>query len=469
MSRAPRDRYPRTVRRTAAPREVEVEPERRRRLVLRAESAPLLLIGGFLGAILIGTVLLILPISAADGSWTSPVIALFVATSAVCVTGLTPVDTGTYWSGFGQGVILVLFQFGGFGFMTSATLLFLLFGWRVGMRERRFLSQTLDIGRLGGIVGLVRRAIIFTIAAETVGFIVLTARFAFDEPFRTAIWYGLFHSVSAFNNAGFDVFGDFRSLTAYDDLITLTTVAILVVLGGIGYLVVENVLAWRRAKLSVDSKIILWTTGGLVLVGFVFILTMEWDATLAGLSVPDKTSHALFASVAPRTAGFTALPVDQMTEETLFFTMALMFIGGASGSTAGGIKVGTFGILVIGALSAIAGRQHVEAGGREIRRSDMDRALAVTFLAVVLVFVISLALVRIEEADFLSVLFEATSAFGTVGLSTGITPDLRDASLLITTVAMFIGRLGPLTLVLALVQRTRPERRRLAEDHVRIG
>jgi trk system potassium uptake protein len=469
MSRAPRDRYPRTVRRTAAPREVEVEPERRRRTVFRVESAPLLLIAGFLAAIVIGTTLLVTPFASAERVWTSPVIALFVATSAVCVTGLTPVDTGTYWSGFGQAVIMLLIQFGGFGFMTSATLLFLLFGWRVGLRERLFLSQVLDLGRIGGIVSLVRRAVIFTLVVEFVGFVILTLRFLLDEPVEVALWHGLFTSISAFNNAGFEVFGDFQSLTVFDDFVTLTTVGLMIFLGGIGFLVVENVLAWRRMKLTVDTKIILRTTGALVLIGFFFILIMEWNSTLAGRGFFDKILQSAFSSVAPRTAGFSSLPTGDLTEETQFFTMALMFIGGASGSTAGGIKVGTFGILVVAALSAIAGRQHVEAAGREIRRVDIDRALAVAFLSVALVFVIALTLVRIEEIEFLPVLFEATSAFGTTGLSTGITPDLTDVSLLIVTVTMFIGRLGPLTLVLALVQRTRTERRRLAEDHVRIG
>jgi trk system potassium uptake protein TrkH len=429
----------------------------------------MLLVLGFLAAIFIGTVLLITPLASEEREWTSPVIALFVATSAVCVTGLTPVDTATYWSGFGELVIMLLIQFGGLGFMTSATLLFLFFGWRVGLRERLFLSQTLDMGRIGGVVGLVRRAVIFTAVCETVGFVVLFARFAFDEPLGIAAWHGLFHSISAFNNAGFDLFGDFRSLTEHDDVVTLGTIGLLVVLGGLGFIVIENMLAWRRSRLSLDSKIVLRTTLALIVVGFFFVLVMEWNSTLAGRSFSEKVLQSLFTSAAPRTAGFASLPTGEQTEETLFLTMALMFIGGASGSTAGGIKVGTFGILVVAALSAIAGRQHVEAAGREIRRTDIDRALAVVFLSVVLVFVVALALVRIEEIEFLPVIFEATSAFGTVGLSMGITPDLTDASLLILTATMFIGRLGPLTLVLALVERTRPERRRLPEEHVRIG
>jgi trk system potassium uptake protein TrkH len=392
-----------------------------------------------------------------------------VATSAVCVTGLTPVDTGTYWSSFGQAVIFLLVQLGGLGFMTSATLLFILLGWRVGVRERLLLSQTLDIGRMGGIVRLMRRTIIFTFVLEGAGFVILSARFLVDEPLGRALWYGLFHSVSAFNNAGLDVLGGSRSLAAYDDPVTLVTIGTLVFFGGIGYLVIEDIRARRQATLTVDTKIILRTTAAIIAVGFFAFLLIEWNQALAGRNAPDKVLQAAFQAVAPRTSGFSTFPALNMTEESLFLTMALMFIGGASGSTAGGIKVGTFGILVAAALSALGGREHVETAGREIRRNDVDRALAVAFAAVLLVFIVSIALARIEDIEFLELLFEATSAFGTTGLSTGITPRLEDGSLLIITLLMFIGRLGPLTLALALVQRTRPTRRRLPEERVRIG
>ena len=466
-SRTPR--YPRTIRRTA-PQSVEIEAEpRRRSRRFGVQAVPLLLIGGFALAILIGTILLTLPISSENGGWTSPIVALFVSTSAVCVTGLTPVDTGTYWSGFGQTVILILFQFGGLGFMTSATLLFLLFGWRLGIRERLFLSQTLDLGRMGGIVRLIRRMVVFAFVAEAIGFVILSARFLTDHSFGQAVWHGLFHSVSAFNNAGFDLFGEFSSLRTYDDPITLITITILVFFGAIGYLVFEDLRIRRQSPISLDTKIILRTTAALIAAGFLLILILEWNGVLAGRSFPDKMLQAGFQAVASRTSGFSSVPIPDFTDESLFSTMGFMFIGGASGSTAGGIKVATFGILVAAAVSAVAGREHVEAAGRELRRADIDRALALAFLAILLVFAFALVLARIEPAPFSHVMFEATSAFGTTGLSAGITPNLKDASLLILTSLMFIGRLGPLTLALALVQRSRPARRRLPEDRVRIG
>lgn len=469
MERERLRRYPRTLRRPTRV-EVALEQAPRRRWRIPVNSLPLLLIAGFLVLILIGAVLLMLPISSETRDWTSPVTALFVATSAVCVTGLVPVDTATHWSGFGEVVIMVLFQVGGLGFMTSTTLLFLLFGWRVGLRERVFLSQSMDLSRAGGIIRLTRRAILFTLLAELVGFVILTARFALDEPLGRSAWWGLFHSISAFNNAGFDLFGQFRSLQEHDDFVVLATVGTLVFLGGIGFLVVEDVLRrFRQGYLSVDSLIVLRTTAFLLVIGFFVYLGLEWTQTLDGRSLPDKLMHAAFQSVAPRTAGFTALSVGDMNDETQFFTLGLMFIGGGSGSTAGGIKVGTFAIVLAAALAAIRGREHVESAGREIRRADVDRALAVFLLAGLLVFIVALILARLEESAFLPILFEATSGFGTTGLSTGLTPGLSDAGLLLLTAIMFIGRLGPMTLVLALVQRSTTEYRRLPEERVRIG
>jgi trk system potassium uptake protein len=237
MRRDPVARYPRTLRRTSR-FEIPLEPEKRRRATFQIRSLPLILIGGFALVILIGTLLLIPPWASQEREWTSPAVAIFVATSAVCVTGLVPVDTATHWSGLGEGIILVLIQFGGLGFMTSTTLLFLVFGWRVGIRERLFLSESLDLSRMGGVVALTKRAVIFTVSLEAIGFIILSTRFALDEPLGRALWWGLFHSVSAFNNAGFDLMGNFESLTEHRDGVILGTISMLVVVGGIGYLVV---------------------------------------------------------------------------------------------------------------------------------------------------------------------------------------------------------------------------------------
>jgi trk system potassium uptake protein len=468
MADGPPERYPRTIRHT---RQVEysLTPEKKRRPTLPVSSLPYLLLGGFSIAIAIGTVLLMLPWAAEDGTWTSPITALFISTSAVCVTGLVPVDTATHWSGFGEAVILVLIQFGGLGFMTSATLLFLLLGWRVGVRERLLLSASLDLSRPGGVVRVTRGALIFTLTCEAIGFVLLTFRFALDRPILESLWFGLFHSVSAFNNAGFDLFGNYSSLQGQRDAFTLTVIAALVAFGGIGYLVVQEVLVWRRQRLSLDSTLVLRTTFGLLLGGWLFFAMFEWNASLAALSLPDKLLQSGFQAVAPRTAGFASLPVGDMTEETHILTVFLMFIGGSTGSTAGGIKVATFAILVVAVISALRGKSHLEVAGREIRRSEADKALAVAFLAASTIFVATMVIAVIEEHVFLDLLFEVASAFGTTGLSTGITPQLKDSTLLLLTVLMFVGRLGPLTLALALMQRSRIERLRLPEERVRIG
>ena len=461
-------RYPRTLRRTTR-FEVPIEPEKPRRRTFELKSLPLLLIGGFALAILIGTLLLIPPWASQEREWTSPVIALFIATSAVCVTGLVPVDTATHWSGAGELIILLLIQFGGLGFLASTTLIFLLFGWRVGIRERLFLSESLDLSRMGGVVALTKRAVIFTFLMEAAGFVILSARFALDEPIGRALWWGLFHSVSAFNNAGFDLMGDFRSLTAHRDAVTTGTLGALIVVGGIGYLVLEDILQRRRRALSLDSTLVLRTTAFLLVAGFLVFAVLEWNASLAGLNPADKLLQSGFHSIVPRTAGFNSVAITEMKEETRFFTMGLMFIGGGSGSTAGGIKVGTLAIILAVALTSLRGRESVEAAGREIRRTEGDRALTVALLAAALVFIVSIVLGILQEHRFLDLLFEVTSAFGTVGLSTGITPELNDASLLLVAATMFVGRLGPLTLVLALLQSSRRQARRLPEERVRVG
>ncbi|MGE3985693.1 MAG: TrkH family potassium uptake protein [Dehalococcoidia bacterium] len=429
---------------------------------------PLILVSGFAGAIALGTLLLVLPWASEEGTWTSPVTAFFVTTSAVCVTGLAPVDTASHWSHFGEAVILVLIQFGGLGFMASTTLLFLLFGWRVGVRERLFLSSSLDLSRPGGIVRLTRRAILFTFIFESVGFVLLSVRFAFDQPVITALWHGLFNSISAFNNAGFDLSGNSTSLEGTRDVFVLAPIGALVIAGGIGYLVFEDLLQ-RRRRLSLDSTLVLWTTAGLILVSWPIVSVLEWDGALAGLSFPDKLLQAGFHAASSRTSGFATLPVGDFREETQVFTMALMFIGGASGSTAGGIKVATFAILVATVVTAIRGRAHIEVAGREIRRSEADKALAVAALGIMVVFSVSVLLAILEEHPFLALLFEVVSAAGTTGLSTGITADHADPSLILLSVTMFMGRLGPLTLALLLVQRGQPDRIRLPEERVRIG
>lgn len=414
-----------------------------------------------------------LPVSSAAGQATSPVNAFFTATSAVCVTGLVVVDTGTYWSSFGQGVILALIQIGGFGFMTSATLLMLAFGRRIGLRERLLIGESLGLSRLGGLVRIIRNMAIFTVLAEGIGAAVFFIRFSVENPLRLAVWKSVFHSISAFNNAGFDIFGNFQSLTNYrgDPLVVLATAA-LIFLGGISFMVISDVFKTRNlGKFSLDTKLVLITTVSLLAAGMVIILLTEFiePAIFGDVSLPQKVLIAFFQSVTARTAGFTLVNVGTLTQYALFFIMFLMFVGGAAGSTAGGIKVNTFGMLAATIWSTIRGREHAGAFGREFNSQQLYRAIAVVILSLGLVALVGFLLALHEETSFINLLFETVSAFATVGLSTGITPHLSMAGRIIVTITMFVGRLGPLALTLALLQRQRPSRYRYPEEMVRIG
>ncbi len=435
-----------------------------------------MLIIGFAVVIAVGTVLLSLPFAAADGTWTRPLDALFTATSAVCVTGLTVLDTGLHWSPFGHVVIVLLIQVGGFGFMTGSTLLlFLLIGRRTGLRDRVLVQASTGVPELGSVTTLVKRIAAFTIIAEVSGALVLAVAFAADglAPAQSA-WWGIFHAVSAFNNAGFDLVGQFRSLTGYaDDPFILAPVAALIVLGGLGYAIVGDVVDKRRwNRLALETKIVLLTTIALVLGGTLAIGLFEWSnpATLGSLPEAQRPLNALFESITLRTAGFSALDTAGLSVASLFVVMALMFIGGASGSTAGGIKVNTFSILLVAIISSARGVPSAEAFGRRIPHGLIYRALSVALLSIAIAFSVALLLeLTTPGATFVQVMFESISAFGTVGASTGITRDLPDAARVVTIVAMFMGRLGPLTLVLALTARARPVRSRPAVETMRIG
>jgi trk system potassium uptake protein len=472
--RRPGDRRVRVSR--AKPLEFKLAPVRRTRRPISPSTSLLI---AFAILIAIGTALLSTPLATADGRWTTFTVALFTATSAACVTGLVVVDTATHWSPFGQVVILLLIQTGGFGIMTGSTLLLLLLtGGRTTLRDRVVVQESLGGGlELGGVMGLVARIAVFTLLVEAAGALVLGVAFAaHDEVGGVArgAWWGVFHSISAFNNAGFDLTGGFRSLTPFvHDWVVLLPFAILLSLGGFGYAIVGDAVGKRRwARFALETKIVLVTSSALLVGGTVLIGATEWTnpATLGALPSEQRVLNAAFESATLRTAGFTALDTGRFVEATLFIVMALMFIGGASGSTAGGIKVNTFGLLGAVILSTIRGRASAEAFGRRIPHAIVYRALVVVLLAIAWVFVIGLGLTLMSgTATFVQSLFEAVSAFGTVGATTGITPDLTEAARLIVIIAMFVGRLGPLTLVLALSARTRPLPYRPAVETVRIG
>ena len=433
----------------------------------------------FVVLISVGTGLLMLPFAAADGQSTRLIDALFTATSATCVTGLVVLDTANHWSPFGQVVILLLIQLGGFGIMAGSTLLLFLFlRRRTSLRDRVLVTESLGGLQLGTITQLVTRIAIFTLACELVGAVVLSIAFmagpeAGPEWHPMGIWWGVFHSISAFNNAGFDLTGGFQSLVPFrDDWVVLLTHGILLVLGGLGFAIVGDAIYKRRwSRLALETKLVLMTTVTLLVVGTTLIGFTEWTnpVTLGAMPAEQRVLNAFFESATLRTAGFTALDTGALVESTLFVVMALMFIGGASGSTAGGIKVNTFAVLLIAIVSTVKGEPSATAFGRRIKHAVVYRALAVTLLSIGFVFLTGLGLTLTTDATFVQTLFEAVSAFGTVGASTGITPELSDPARLITAVAMFVGRLGPLTLVLALAARAHAVSYRPAVESVRIG
>jgi trk system potassium uptake protein TrkH len=438
-------------------------------------------VAAFAVAILIGTGLLTLPPAAEDGTATNPLTALFTATSAVCVTGHVVVDTGTYWSGFGQGVILAMIQLGGFGIMTFASLLGLLVSGRLKLRLQ--LTAQAETKTLG--IGEVRRVLLgvaaTTIAVELAVGAILALRFrlGYGQGIGDAVYSGFFHAISAFNNAGFGLHADSLMGYADDPWITLPVITA-VILGGIGFPVLLELLRGRRRgtrsraarRWSLHTRLTLATTAVLLLAGFVLTLGLEWanPGSLGPLSWPHKILNGFFHSATTRTAGFNTIDVAALEPATLLGTSVLMFIGGGSAGTAGGIKVTTFAVLAAAIIAEARGDTSVEIMGRRLAPAALRQALTVALLGVGLVIAATLVLLTVaEEEPFEAVLFEAVSAFGTVGLSTGITADLPGTGQIVLIGLMFIGRLGPITLASALALRERGRRYELPEERPVIG
>lgn len=434
--------------------------------------SPGILVLAFALLIFIGAGLLILPVSSASGQVTPLMDALFTSTSAVCVTGLTLHDTGTYWSFFGQMVILVLIQLGGLGFMTGATILIIIFGRSIGLREKMFIGATLGASGLGSLGTLVISVTLFALFVEIAGALCLYLHFS-SSGIVDAAWKAVFQSVSAFNNAGFDIFGNNSSMIGFQmDIVLLMTTAALAILGGIGFMVVMDILLKRNfTRLTLNSKIVLVTSGILLLFGMIVIFVLEYfnHNTLRNLDFFHKVMIAFFQSTVTRSSGFTAIDIGGMTDYCLFFIVVLMFIGGASGSTASGIKVNTFGILIATIWSTIRGREHVGAFGKEFVPQQIYRAMAIIMLALGTVTIVILTLTITESIDFLPLLFEAVSAFSNAGLSTGITPYLSDAGRIVIMITIFTGRLGSLALALFMILHQKQVVYRFTQETMTIG
>lgn len=428
----------------------------------------------FAAAIGIGTLLLVLPVARA-GEGAAPVLtALFTATSAVCVTGLVVVDTGGYWSPFGEAVVLALIQVGGFGIMTMASLLGLLVSRRLGLRTRlNAAAETKSLG-IGDVRSVLLGVLKVTLLLETLAALLLTVRFwtAYDIPLPRALYHGVFHAVSAFNNAGFGLYGD--SLVRFvDDAWICLTIAVAVIAGGIGFPVLFELrrALGRPRRWSLHTKITVTTTAVLLALGTAFVTAAEWNnpGTLGSLDTPGRLLAGFFHGVMPRTAGFNSLDMAALRDETLLGTMILMFIGGGSAGTAGGIKVTTFVILLFVIYAEVRGEEQVNAFDRRIGPRVQRQALTVALLSVAAVVASTLAVVTVTHLPLMDVAFEVVSAFGTVGLSTGITADLPPAAQVLLVLVMFLGRLGPIALASSIALRDRRRMYTLPEGRPIVG
>lgn len=440
-------------------------------------TPPQILVSGFALIILTGALLLMLPVSSRSGMPTPFLDALFTSTSATCVTGLVVVDTGTHYSVFGQAVILMLIQMGGLGFMTMATLIALVFRKRISLKERLILQEAMNQSSIEGIVRLIRKVLIYSLTIESVGAALFTIRWSFDMPFLQALGYGIFHGISFFNNAGFDIFGPitgpFSSLTSYvDDFLINFVSMMLIILGGIGFIVMADVIDYRsRKKLSLHSKVVLWMTGFLIVFGAVVIFVFEFTnpMTLGPLNPAGKVLGAFFQSVTPRTAGANTVDIASLRQASQFFIIILMFIGASPGSTGGGIKTTTFTIMVGAMIAMIRGKQDIVLFRHRLALDRILKAVTLTLIALFLVIFTAMVLSTTEDFNFLKILFEVTSAFGTVGLTMGLTPYLSPIGKLMIILMMFIGRLGPITLAYAIGPKQEKELFRYPEGKITIG
>ncbi|TXK84310.1 TrkH family potassium uptake protein [Paenibacillus sp. N3.4] len=438
---------------------------------------PQILVLGFACIIFLGAGLLTLPFASATGHSVAFLDALFTATSATCVTGLVVVDTGSAYSMFGQIVIVSLIQVGGLGFMTMATLVAFALRMKITLKERLVLQEALNQGTMEGIIRLIRKVIIYSLTIEAVAAVIFTIRWTFDLGFPKALYFGIWHAISMFNNAGFDLFGTvdapFVSFTNYTNDVVVNVVAMaLIVLGGIGFIVMSDTLEFRKTKkLSLQSKVVLSMTGFLIVFGAIVIFIFEYTniRTMGSLDLGGKILASFFQSVAPRTAGPNTVDIGGMRQATQFFIVILMFIGASPGSTGGGIKTTTFTILISAIVTMIRGKEDIVIFRHRLAKDRILKAITLTMLALFLVIFVSMLLSTTENAQLLKILFEVTSAFGTVGMTMGLTPDLTTFGKILISITMFAGRLGPITLAYALQPKQEKELFRYPEGKITIG
>lgn len=418
----------------------------------------------FLLFIFIGTILLKLPFATTDQI--TIVNAFFTATSATTVTGLVVLDTGTAFTLFGQIVILLLIQIGGLGIMTFAVFIFLMAGRKIGFKEHVIITQSLNQNSVGGVINLAKKLLVFSLLVETCVFILLSTRWIPEFGWKDGLFASLFHAVSAFNNAGFSIWSDSLSRFITDPVINII-ITFSFIIGGLGFTVIFDM--WKKkkfAKFSLHTKLMVVGTVAINIIAMVIVLLLEFDNpdTIGMLSLDGKLQASYFQAVTPRTAGFNTLEIGSLNDSTLFFMIILMFIGAGSASTSGGVKLTTFLILMLTATSFINRKEEINVFKRSITDSTVVRSLAITVIGIFFIFIGIFILDITEDASFLMIVFEAVSAFGTVGLSMGLTADLTTIGKLVIMTIMIIGKIGPLTLAFSLANRKNVNVRYAKED-----
>ncbi|MBG1271098.1 TrkH family potassium uptake protein [Nostoc sp. WHI] len=436
---------------------------------------------GFLAVIALGTILLMMPFSTSDGTWNDIIVALFTSTSAVCVTGLSVVDPGTYFSFWGQFFIALLAQIGGLGYMTTTTFLILLLGRKFNMRQKIAIQQALDRPGMSGSTQVIRSIIATTLIFEITGAFLLLPAFVPEYGWSQGLWLAIFHSINAWNNAGFSLFKD--NLIGYQSsFLVVFTITTLIIFGGIGYQVILEIYLWLRDRLfkqsmkiqifSLDFKVATSTTIILLVIGSVafFCIEIRNPETFGYLNLRDQILVAWFQSVTPRTAGFNTIDIGKMTTAGLFITIALMFLGASPGGTGGGMKTTTLRVLTSCTKAILQGKEEVLLYDRKIAISLILKAVGVLVASVATVILATILISLTDpRLDFIKILFEVVSAFATVGLSTGITASISTAAKLILIVTMYVGRVGVLLLMSAVLGDPRPTRIHYPEENLLVG
>ncbi|MWC26752.1 TrkH family potassium uptake protein [Paenibacillus sp. MMS18-CY102] len=440
-------------------------------------SPPQTLALGFIVIILIGSVIFATPSSNTNGEALPFLDAMFIAASAACVTGLSVINVGMDFTTLGQVSLMVLIQVGGLGFTTMATLIAIVLRRRISFRERLILQEAMNQTTLEGIIPLIKKVMVYSLVIEAVGAILLASRFMTEMPVGRALYFGLFHSISIFNNAGFDLFGMYpdRSASlidyAQDPFISIVSM-ILIVLGGLGFIVLSDLITYRQNKrLTLHSKVVLAASAGLIVFGTIIIFIFEYSNpnTMQPLSFTHKLLNAMMQSVSSRSAGVSTVDIGELRQATQFAIMLLMFVGAAPGSTGGGIKVTTLVVLIFAVIAMLRGREDVVLFRRRLDQDRIHKAITFTLLSFFLIVIATMVLTTTESAPFLPIMFEVTSAFATAGMSTGITDQFSSFGKAFLIVLMFVGRLGPVTLAFALARKPEKDKFRRPEGRITIG